>query len=167
VAVFASTGWTVLVGTTWSAPATAPGLGAGVTIAGTISASVDLSSFVADVMADFSADELDWTNFASGGFRQKLSGLQAGTLQLVFNDDLAASASYSYLRPGGTVGYAAGQVTPYYMDIKASSAARSATNPSLVVAWLNNSFSFGGSVGDLARRSPQFPTTGGWAMLTA
>ena len=157
----------ILVGTTWSAPATAPGLGAGVTVAGTITGPTDISQFVTSVTVDINADELDWTNFASGSSRQKASGLEAGTISITVNQDYAASATHSVFRPGGTVGYAKGQVTPYYIDIKPTSASRSATNPSFVAAWLNNTWNIGGAVGELGVQTFQFPVTGIWAFLTA
>ena len=158
---------TILVGTTWSAPATAPGLGAGVTVAGTISSSTDISAFVRSITVDISADELDWTNFASGGSRQKMSGLEAGTITIELNQDYAASATHALFRPGGTIGYQKGQTTPYYLDLKPTSSARGATNPSFVCAFLNNTFNLGGSVGELGAQSFQFPITGIWAFLTA
>jgi hypothetical protein len=168
MAVSVLTNVTVGVGATWSAPATAPGLGAGVTVAGTISGGTDLTPYISSVVVNTTAALLDWTNFASGGYMQQATGLAQGTITVNLNRDFAASAEYSVLRPGGSVGFAIGQVTPYYIDIRSTSAARGSTNPAFVAAWLNNQFDFiNGAVGDLSKISIQMPLTGIWALLTA
>jgi hypothetical protein len=164
VAVFALTSCTVQVGTAWTG--TAPGGTAAPS--GTISSAIDLSSFVSQVELSFAADELDYTNFASGGWRQKLSGLASGTVQMTLNADFAATTVDDRFGLGGTVGFPMTSATPYYMDIRPTSQARSATNPSYVLGWLNLGVPvITGTVGDLAVVQYQFTMTGRPARLTS
>jgi hypothetical protein len=89
-------------------------------------------------------------------------------VQLTFNQDFASTTVDYRFGIGGALGFAPGQVSPYFMDIKPTSAARSATNPSTVFAWLNNNYTvISNGVGELATVSLQFPMTGRAARLTA
>jgi len=162
MAVFAITSCTVLGGTAWTG--TAPGGSAAAS--GTITTSVDYSALFTQVELSIEAEELDFTNFASAGWRQKLTGLQMGTVTLTLNDDYAASTTDAVFGLGGTLGIAS--TSPLYFDIKPTSAARSATNPSYVMRFLNTGGKVvGGTVGELATRSLTFPTTGIVARLTS
>jgi len=164
MAVFALTSATVSVGTGWTG--TPPGGTAAAS--GTITSAIDISSFTTQVELSFSADELDYTNFASAGWRQKLSGLASGTVQLTLNADFAATTVDDRFGLGGTVGFPMSSATPYYMDIRPTSAARSATNPSYVLGWLNLGVPvITGTVGDLAVVQYQFTMTGRPSRLTA
>jgi hypothetical protein len=92
----------------------------------------------------------------------------SGTVTLNFNQDFAASNVDAVFGLGGTMGLVAGQVTPYYIDIKPTSLSRSATNPSFVAGWLNTGIpSLNGNVGDLAKVSATFPLTGRFIKLTS
>jgi len=163
MAVFALNSATILVGTAWTG--TAPGTAA--TPSGTVTAAIDVSAFTTSVEVSFESDELDFTNFASGGWRQKITGLATGNISLTFNQDFAATTVDDRFGLGGTVGFVPGQVAPYYIDVKPTSAVRSATNPSIVAAWLNTGGSpVQGSVGDLAVVTYTFPFTGRIARLT-
>jgi hypothetical protein len=162
MAVFAITSCTVLGGTAWTG--TAPGGSAAAS--GTITTSVDYSALFTQVELSIEAEELDFTNFASAGWRQKLTGLQMGTVTLTLNDDYAAGTTDAVFGLGGTLGIAS--TSPLYFDIKPTSAARSATNPSYVMRFLNTGGKVvGGTVGELATRSLTFPTTGIVARLTS
>lgn len=155
MAVFALTGATILVGTAWTG--TAPGGIA--TPSGTITTSTNISALVSQVELSLEADEIDFTNFASAGWRQKISGLQMGTVNLTLNQDFDASVTDAIFGLGGTLGF--GSSSSLFMDIKATSAARSATNPSYVLRFLNLQYTpLAGSVGELATMSLTFPTTG-------
>ena len=162
MAVFAITSCTVLGGTAWTG--VAPG---GITTpSGTISSSVDYSSLFTSVELSVEAEELDFTNFASAGWRQKITGMQMGTVTLTMNDDYAAATTDAVFGLGGTLGI--GSASSLYLDIKPTSAARGATNPSYVLRFLNTGGKVtGGSVGELPTRSLTFPTTGIVARLTA
>ena len=162
MAVFALTGATVLVGTTWTG--TAPGGSAAPS--GTITTTTDISSLLTGINLSLEADELEWTNFASAGWRQKEVGLQMGSVQLDLNQDFAASVTDAIFGLGGTLGFASSSTL--YMDIKPTSASRSATNPSYVLRFLNLSYQpIANSVGELATMSLTFPTTGRIARLTS
>lgn len=162
MAVFALTGATILVGTAWTG--TAPGTSA--TPSGTITTTTDISAMVTQVSLSLEADELEWTNFASAGWRQKEVGLQMGSVSLTLNQDFAASQVDAIFGLGGTLGFASS--SSLYMDIKPTSSARGATNPSYVLRFLNLSYQpIGNSVGELAVMSLTFPTTGRVARLSS
>lgn len=163
MAVFALTAANILVGATnWTG--TAPG---GVTTpSGTITTSTNISALVTQVELSLEADEIDYTNFASAGWRQKVSGLQMGTVSLTLNQDFDASVTDALFGLGGTVGF--GSTAPLFMEIRPQTAARSATNPAYVLRFLNTSYTpLSGSVGDLASISLTFPTTGVVGRLTS
>lgn len=165
MATFALTGATILIGAGWTG--TAPGDPGTQTVSGTITSSTDISTMVASVELGLSADELDFTNFGSGGWRQKIAGLKAGTLSLTFNQDFAASKVDALFGIGGSVIPFGGTGT-YYVDIKPTSSARSATNPSYVAQLVPVAYTpLSGGVGVLAQVQIQIPTTGQVARLTA
>ena len=164
MAVFSLTSCYVGVGTTWTG--TAPGGTAAPS--GTIDTPVDISDMVTSVDISFTSDELDHTAFASGGWRQKITGLATGQIALTINQDFAASEGDALFGLGGTVGFAPGQSAPYYIDIRPTSAARGATNPSTVAAWVSTSYQpVNGSVGDLAVITLTLPMTGRPARLAS
>jgi hypothetical protein len=165
MAAFVLSSATIQVGTAWTG--TAPG--AAVTASGTITSAVDISALVTSVELSLQTDEVEFTNFASAGWRQKTPGLQMGTVALTLNDDYAASLSDAIFGLGGTVGImSANSASAYYMDIRPTSSARSATNPSYVLRFLNLGGSIvGGSVGSLALKTLTFPTTGVVSRLTS
>lgn len=155
---------TVLVGAAWTG--TAPGSAA--TPSGTITTPTDLSSMLIGVNLTMGSTELPITNFASGGWEQKITGLANGSIQLTFNQSFAASNVDALFGIGGTFGFAPGQTSPYFIDIKATSASRLATNPSYVAAWLNAGGEvINGSVGDIATVTYAFPFTGRFHRLTS
>jgi len=161
MAVFSLTSATVLAGTAWTG--TAPG--AAVAASGTITSSVDISGFITSFDLSIEAEELETTNFAAAGWRQKISGLQMGTVQLTFNDDYAATTTDPYFGLGGTFGIG---VAPIYFDVKPTSSARGSTNPSYVMRVLNlGGTIMTGSVGDVATKTYSFPTTGVITRLTS
>lgn len=161
MSAFALTGATILVGTGWTG--TAPGAAAAAS--GTITSSTDISAMVTQIELNISADELDITNFASAGWRQKISGLQMGTVALTFNDSYASSNADALFGLGGTFGLG---VAPIYFDIKSTSASRSSTNPSYVMRVLNlGGTIMSGEVGAVAQKTFTFPTTGLIQRLTS
>jgi len=126
MAVFSMTSCFVGIGTSWTG--TAPGDPGTQTVSGTLS-STDLSTMITSIDISLAADELDYTNFGSGGWRQKISGLKAGTIQINFNQDFAASKVDALFGIGGSLMPFGGSGS-YYIEIKPTSSARSATNPS-------------------------------------
>lgn len=164
MAVFSMTSCFLGIGTSWTG--TAPGDPGTQTVSGTLS-STDLSTMVSSVDISLNADELDYTNFGSGGWRQKISGLKAGTLQITFNQDFAASKVDALFGLGGSLMPFGGSGS-YYFEIKPTSSARSTTNPSYVGQIVPLDYKpLTGQVGSLAVISLQFPTTGQVARLTS
>jgi hypothetical protein len=165
MAVFSMTTPTILIGAAWTG--TAPGDPGTQTVSGTITTSTNISAMVTSIDLSLTADELEFTNFASGGWKQKLAGLKAGTLQLNFNQDFAASQVDALFGIGGSVIPFGGTGT-YYMDIKPTSSARGSTNPSYVLQVVPTAYQpLQGAAGALAMISLQFPTTGQVARLTS
>lgn len=173
MAAFVLTARSVTIGTAWSNAATAPGLGAGVTIAGTISGgtSADISEFLFEgAEPGMTANMVDITNYASGGFVQQIPGLTSGDdIQLMLNADYASSQAWADVtgvfgslvvaRPGDAV---------RYIDIKPTSASRSATNPSYVFGvYAKGVQPIQGSVGDKAVHALTLQVTGGFSVLTS
>jgi len=165
MAVFTLTSTMTLAGTAWTG--TAPGDPGTQTVSGTITSTTDLSIMLASVDISIDAEEKDFTNFASGGWRIKKSGLKAGMIQFNFWQDFAASQVDALLGLGGSLWPVFGSGT-YYFDIKATNSARGATNPSFVGQVVPLSYKpIAGSVGDEATVSLQYPTTGQIARLTS
>ena len=165
MAVFVITSSTLLAGTAFST--VAPGDPGTQTVAGTITSATDLTAMLTSVDLSIDADEKDFTNLASNGWRIKRSGLKAGVLTLNFNQDFAASQVDALLGLGGSLWPFAGSGT-YYFDMKPTSSARSATNPSYVGQVVPVSYKpVAGSVGDEAVISIAYPCTGQIARLTA
>ena len=165
MAVFALSSATVLMGTGWTG--TAPGDPGTQTVSGTITSSTNISAMISEIDISMDADEIDYTNFASGGWRQKTIGLKAGTIQITFNQDFAASQVDALFGIGGTL-MPFGGTGPYYIDVKPTSSARGTTNPSYVAQLVPLSYTpLSGAVGALATVQIQIPTTGQIARLTA
>lgn len=164
MAVFTLSSCYIAIGTTWTG--TAPGNPGTQTVSGTLTGT-DLSTMVSAVDLSMSADEIDFTNFGSGGWRQKTSGLKMGTLQLTFNQDFAASQVDALFGLGGSL-MPFGGTGSYYFEVKATSAARGSTNPSYVGQVVPIAYTpLTGSVGSLATVQIQLPTTGQIARLTS
>lgn len=116
---------------------------------------VDMSQYVAAVELTLDGVDLDTTDFASGGWEEKIMGLRSSSLKVKFNDDFAATTVddrvYAFWLAG----------TPVAYKIRPTSAAISATNPSFEGNFLPNSFvAVAGSVGDLATKDLTWPGTG-------
>lgn len=165
MAVLVLTSTTLLAGAAWTG--TAPGDPGSQTVSGTISSSTDLTAMIHSVDLAIDAEEKDFTNFASNGWRIKKSGLKAGMIQINFWQDFAASQVDALLGLGGSLWPVFGSGT-YYFDMKPTSSARAATNPSYVGQVVPLSYKpVAGSVGDEAVVSLQYPTTGQVARLTS
>jgi hypothetical protein len=135
-------------------------------VSGTVASSTDISTMITQVDVGLSVAQLETTNFGSGGWKTMTMGLKEGTLQLNFNQDFAASKIDALFGLGGSIIPALGAYG--YIDVKPTSAARSATNPSYVFQVYNSSYNpISGSVGALAVGTLQFTITGQIARLTA
>ncbi len=123
---------------------------------------VDMSQYVAAVELTLDGVELDTTDFASGGWEEKIMGLRSSSLKVKFNDDFAATTVDDRIYALWLAG------TPVAYKIRPTSAAISTTNPSFEGNFLPNSFvAVAGSVGDLATKDLTWPGTGSVSRLTA
>lgn len=165
MAAFSLTSATVLIGTSWTG--TAPGDPGTQTVSGTITSSTDISTMLTQVDVGLTVAQLETTNFGSGGWKAMVVGIKEGSLQFNFNQDFAASKIDALFGIGGSAIPFGGSGT-YYIDVKPTSSARSATNPSYVFQVYNTSYQpISGAVGALAVGSLQLTITGAIARLTS
>lgn len=117
-------------------------------------AATDISSSVAQVTISLESDDVEVTNFGSGGYRERIGGLKGGSFSMEMHQDFAAGSVDSLLWTslGGT---AAVTVRP------GGGTVASATNPEYQFSVLVTGISpVDGAVGDLATQSVDFPITG-------
>lgn len=169
MAVFVVSAKTILLGT--AVTGTAPGSPGTQTISGTITTPQNISAFVssgADI--GWSADMVDFTDNASNGFQEFIPGLTSGDdIQIPLHADFASSQVWSMLVTvfGSLVISRPGDVERY-IDVKATAAARSATNPSFFAAVYSKGIQpVQGSVGDKAVSALTLQVTGAFANLIA
>ena len=158
MASFVSLTATTLYGTAFTG--TAPGT-ANPTVSGTISSSTDFSAAIKSVSISLDADEVDFTNFGAGGFKEMKTGLLTASVSISFYADYAALAVNTVLVPAllaRTLGY---------WDFKPTSSARSATNPSLVFALYPKKVPAAMAVGAAEECTVDFTIAGKYARLTA
>lgn len=169
MAVFVITSKYPLIGAAWTG--TAPGAPGTQTIAGTITTPQVLAPYVsAGADAGWSVDQVEFTDNASGGYKEFLPGLAAGDdIQIPLHADFAASAVWSMLTTVfGSLGISVAGSSEKYLDLKATSAARSATNPSFVAAIYSKGIQpIQGGVGDKAVSALTLGVTGAFGLLTA
>lgn len=159
MATFVMTSATILGGTAWTG--TAPGSG-NPTISGTITTTIDWSDHIKSVSIDTTAAAVDFTNFGAGGYTESKPGLKTADVSIDFFNDFAASEVDAIFGPALTA------ETLYYFDFKPTSAARSATNPSYVVALYVASYPpLGVAVGEAAAATIGFMNAGKFARLTS
>jgi hypothetical protein len=113
-----------------------------------------ISANVAQCTIALSADDVETTNFAGNGFRERIGGLKSGTVSFDFHNDYAAGALDSVLFPllGGTASVA---VRP------AGTAAPGTASPEYSFVCLVTEINpIDSAVGDLASQSVSWPITG-------
>jgi hypothetical protein len=113
-----------------------------------------VSANVAQVTIALEADDVETTNFASGGNRERVGGLKSGTVSLDFHQDFGTAAIDSVVHPllGNT---ATIEVIP------TAGTAVSATNPKYGFSVLVTEYSpLDSAVGDLATFSVSWPISG-------
>jgi hypothetical protein len=155
MAAFVFLSQALTTGTAWTG--TAPGTGS--TPSGTHNSGTDLSGYVRSVTFSGQVEEQDSTNAGSGGYGAQVMGLKRGTLTIEFNDDVADN-----LLDEIWYGYFGSLV---YFDLKPTSSARGASNPSLICAANMTQYGIGGAVGALGTKSVTLSTTGAWARVTS
>ena len=121
--------------------------------------SVDLSDHVTSITFSEEADQLETTAMGDNN-RTMIGGLKSGTIDLEFNQDLAASNVQATIRA------LLGTVTA--VIVKSDAGATAATNPqwtfnALVTEWP----SINGTVGELATASVSWPITGAVTQATS
>jgi hypothetical protein len=120
-----------------------------------------VSANVAQCTIAIEADDVEVTNFAGGGWRERIGGLKAATVSFDFHNDYAAGAIDSQVFPliGGT---AAVTVRP------GGTAAVGSANPEYRLTALVTEYSpVDSAVGDLATFSVSWPVTGEVTRATA
>lgn len=104
-----------------------------------------ISDHCSSVSIDDAAEEIDFTSFSSGGYREIGAGLKDVTISFTIFQDYAAANVYSILQPlyqsGGTFG----------VEVRPVNTTVSATNPKATMTGRLFSFNpIGGAVGDAA-----------------
>jgi predicted secreted protein len=113
-----------------------------------------VSANVAQATIALESDDVETTNFAGGGWRERIGGLKSGTVSLDFHQDYAAGSIDSVVYPllGGT---AAVTIRP------AGTAAIGSASPQYELVALVTEYSpVEGAVGDLATFSVSWPING-------
>ncbi len=116
-------------------------------------AGADLSDHVRSVNVEYTAEDVDDTDMASGGTRERLGGLKDYTVTIEFAQDYAASEVDATLfsNVGALIAWSG----------RPTDAAISATNPSFNGTALLTSYApLAGAVGELATTSITLPGSG-------
>lgn len=159
MATFVLTEATVTIGTAWTGTAPGPG---NPTVSGTINSGTDWSDHIEAIGFDMARAAIDFTNFGDKGYVQNKPGLRGVDLSITFQQDAASGSVDAVFGAGFDAG------TLFYVDIKPTSAARGATNPSYVGAFYVQTYpAFGGSVGDKSTAEVSFMQAGKYARLTS
>jgi hypothetical protein len=121
---------------------------------------VDLSAYAKKAELTTNVEGKDVTTFASLGWKEVLGGLKSAGLALEFEQDFALGGldQLMWAQLGNVVAF----------DVRASNAARSTSNPSYTGFVLVDSWNpITGSVGDDAKVSVSYPSSGAVSRLTA
>lgn len=121
-----------------------------------------ISANVAQVTISLEADDIDVTNFSSGGARERIGGLKDGTFSMELHQDFALGSidSTFFSNLGGTVAVA---VRP-----QNGTAAIGSANPEYRFNVLVTEYSpVDSAVGDLSTFSVSYPISGAVARATA
>jgi hypothetical protein len=113
-----------------------------------------ISANVAQATIALEADDIEVTNFAGNGFRERIGGLKTGTLSMELHQDFALASidSTFFTNLGGTAAVA---IRP------AGTAAAGSASPEYSFSVLVTEYSpIDSAVGDLATFSVSFPITG-------
>ena len=125
-------------------------------------ASNDLSSYVREITLDAVIETPDNTASSSGGWKTEVGGLKGATLQVKFNQDVAAAAIDSIMWP---LFIAGASVT---FEVRATGAAVGASNPKWTGSLVINSWQpVAGSVGDVAEVTGTYMVTSTVTRATA
>lgn len=114
---------------------------------------VDISDHCKGATIAAEAAALDSTAFGDL-WNESTGGLKSGTVSIEVMDDVVAASI------DATIWGAFNTGTPVAVAVKATNAAISTSNPEYQFNVLPNAWNIGGSLGDLAKKSLQFPITG-------
>lgn len=123
--------------------------------------SVDLSSAVRGVHVEDSRNPVD-VSAMGAGYIQETKGLGTASITIDFLQDFTAARVHATLSP------LIGSTTPVPVEVRAVNAARSATNPAVLMsnALLFTYNPLDGSIGDAAEFSAEFRNAPGGAGIT-
>ena len=143
---------------------TAPGGAVPPTGAVALTSPVDISQWVTAVESGGEVDAVDANTFGSGGYSTTVAGIVKGKLDLSIYDDYAAGAIHALLGPNGSI---AKQGQYFFVEIRPTSAARSASNP----GWLAKVIHLGSTTSMKVGAVPEFAlsvgTSGAFGELIA
>jgi hypothetical protein len=115
-----------------------------------------------NVALDDKADQIDFTTFSPNAYKQYGQGMKDATITCTFFSDFAAASVHYTLQPL----YASGGTTT--IEVRPTSAARSATNPAAVMtARLYSYTGIAGKVGDAATFDATFQNAGTTGLVWA
>ena len=119
--------------------------------------SVDLSDHATKITCNDNRAEIDVTAFSSNGYVQVTKGLGTAEIDIEFLQDFAAGKVHATLQP------LVGSVTPVAVEVRPVNAARSATNPAILMssALLFTYMGLDSQVGDAAKIAAQFKNAPG------
>lgn len=158
MATFVSTTAMTLYGAAWTG--TAPGAG-NPSVSGTITSTTDFSDHIKSIAISLDGDDIDFTNFGSGGFKEMKVGLLSASVSITFFSDYASSQVNTVLVPAliaRTLGY---------WDFKPTNSSRGATNPSLVFALTPKKVPAAMAIGAAEECTVDFSVAGKFARLTS
>jgi hypothetical protein len=143
---------------------TAPG-GATAPTGCTLSSPTDISAFVVNIEDGLDVDTKDATSFGSGGYAAMVAGIKKGVINLSIMQDYAAGGPNALIGMNGSVIAVGGSG---FIEIRPSSAARSATNPGFIAKILNDGWRpMNAAVGEIPMIAWNITVTGGFAELIA
>jgi hypothetical protein len=122
--------------------------------------SVDMSDRIKTARVTVEVNQLDATTFGGDGWKEVVGGLKTGGLEIEWTDDFAAS--------GGVDGFIWDRLgTNVPFEVRPDDAVVGVNNPSFTGELLVAGTQVGGTVGELAMKSTNFPTSGAIARATS
>lgn len=116
---------------------------------------VNLSTWCTSASIKFDGDDQETTAFGGSGYKSRILGLRDYSLDLEFNQDLAASAVNQTIWPLWVAG------VPVAFTLKSVSTTTTATNPEWQGSLLITEYTpLDGGVGDLAKLKVSWPGSG-------
>lgn len=122
----------------------------------------DFSDHVESAELELDADEVDYTNMGSGGWKENKAGIRSGNLKLVLQQDFSASSIDSTLYTN----FANGSALSF--EVRPTNSSVSSTNPKYTGSVRVTKYQpLTGKVGDKVLVSITLPSTGTVSRATA